>query len=39
MSRDHFTCNICGIQEKFRFYDQYKNLETHFKMSHYLCMY
>ena len=31
-------CNICGPQEKYRYYKNYDGLETHFKISHYICV-
>lgn len=35
---EHITCNVCGPQHKYRYYKNYNNLETHFKMTHYICM-
>lgn len=31
------TCNVCGSQQKYKYYKNYNNLETHYKMSHYIC--
>ena len=38
MNDNHFSCHICGDQHKYRFYNTYKHLETHFKISHYVCI-
>ena len=30
-------CNVCGNEEKYRFYSNYDSLEVHYKISHYIC--
>lgn len=30
-------CNVCGKQEKYRYYKNYDSLEIHYKISHYIC--
>ncbi len=37
MNDTHFSCHVCGDQYKYRFYNTYKQLETHFRISHYVC--
>jgi len=37
MNDEHFSCHVCEDQHKYRFYSKYKNLETHFKISHFVC--
>ena len=38
MGREHFCCNTCPDTYKYTFYKDYKSLETHFKMTHHLCL-
>ena len=33
----HIACDLCGSDYKFVYYNAYKNLEIHYKLSHYLC--
>lgn len=38
LSRDHYTCHICDKQGiKYKYYHEYKDLEQHFRTSHFLC--
>ncbi|XP_065852511.1 uncharacterized protein [Euphorbia lathyris] len=39
MSTEHFTCHICRRQHpgKYEYYDDYDDLETHFRQRHCLC--
>lgn len=30
-------CNVCGKQERYRYYKNYDSLEIHYKISHYIC--
>lgn len=30
-------CHVCGKQERYRYYKNYDKLETHYKISHYIC--
>ena len=30
-------CHVCGKQERYRYYKKYDKLETHYKISHYIC--
>jgi len=39
LSRQHYTCPLCKDRYKNVYYEAYKNLETHFAWSHYLCPY
>ena len=34
---EHMLCNVCGNEEKYRFYSNYDSLEVHYKISHYIC--
>ncbi len=34
LTRDHFKCHLC---EGFRYFNDYTDLEHHFRVSHYLC--
>jgi len=34
---NHFTCHLCPESYKFMHYDNYVNLENHFRLSHHLC--
>lgn len=34
---EHILCNVCGKQEKYRYYKNYDSLEVHYKISHYIC--
>lgn len=35
---DHFTCHICEKQgTKFKYYQNYKSLESHFRRDHCIC--
>lgn len=38
LKKEHFKCHLCrpGVA-RYRYYGAYKNLDTHFKMSHYSC--
>jgi hypothetical protein len=39
LARDHYSCHVCtnhfGV--KFRYMDQYKDLESHYRKEHYFC--
>ncbi|KRX11107.1 hypothetical protein PPERSA_05216 [Pseudocohnilembus persalinus] len=37
LQEKHMACQVCGQSQKFRYYNEYKNLETHYKMSHFIC--
>lgn len=37
MNVEHITCNVCGSQHKYVYYKDYDSLETHYKISHYIC--
>ena len=37
LSKEHYYCNTCPDTYKFTFYKDYKSLEVHFKMTHYIC--
>lgn len=39
INRYHLTCHLCGEYHKNVYYKEYKNLETHFAMTHYICPY
>ena len=39
LSREHLTCHLCGDQHKNVYYNAYDNLETHFRLTHFLCPY
>jgi hypothetical protein len=30
-------CNVCGVHNKYIYYKDYDSLETHYKISHYIC--
>lgn len=34
---NHFNCHLCGPEHKYKYYSDYKSLEKHFRLSHYLC--
>lgn len=37
MNLEHFICNVCGTQHRYTYYKDYDGLETHYKISHYIC--
>ena len=37
LTREHYTCTICPEKYKYYHYKDYKGLEIHFRMTHYLC--
>lgn len=37
LQQNHIACDLCGPEYKFVYYNSYKNLEIHYKFSHYLC--
>lgn len=37
MSKNHFTCHLCGDKFKHLYYKDYSSLEKHFDLTHYLC--
>lgn len=37
MRDNHLTCPVCGYEFRFIYYENYKRLESHFKISHYIC--
>lgn len=38
LSKVHMNCHLCGDKHKYVYYKDYKDLETHFQKSHYLCL-
>ena len=39
INKNHLTCHLCGDFHSHVYYKEYQNLETHFKMTHYICPY
>ena len=39
LARDHYSCHVCSnsFGVKFRYLDQYKDLENHYRKEHYFC--
>eukprot|EP01036_Dinobryon_divergens_P030800 gene30800-40099_t len=42
LSKEHYTCHICDKQDsgsstRYRYYGQYKDLESHFRRDHFIC--
>lgn len=37
MGLEHMICNVCGSQHRYIYYKNYDSLETHYKISHYIC--
>jgi hypothetical protein len=37
LSKQHMSCHLCSEKDKYVYYKDYMELETHFQKSHYLC--